>query len=105
MARNLRCDPPDGAHASRSANTGWRNTVGTRTDINTGPDDLLGHGMMCAACRVAVEAAALAAEATARTARMAALNKLRNFGGASGATPLTVAEMRLIFDAREKGDT
>lgn len=112
MPRNLICDSFDGAHATRSALPGWRNIVAIRSDLPNGPDITSGHGQQCQACHDAMNAAVAAGTYdsdgpnanTRRTARLAALNKLRTFGGASGATPLTLAEMRLIFQAADKGD-
>jgi hypothetical protein len=110
MPRNLICESFDGAHASRSAAPGWRNIVGIRGD--SGADVTSGHGMQCQACHDAMNAAVAAGTLDGdgpnanvrRAARLAALNKLRTFGGASGATALTLAELRLIFNAADKGD-
>lgn len=111
MPRNLICDSYDGGHAGRSALPGWRNIVGIRTDQN-GADITSGHGQQCAACADAMNTEFAAGTRDSdgtganarRVARLAALNKLRTFGGASGATPLTVAEIRLIFTANDKGE-
>jgi len=110
MPRNILCDSFDGAHASRSAAPGWRNIIGIRTD-QTGPD-ITGSGMQCLACHNALNAATAAGTQDGdgpnanvrRAARLAALNKLRTFGGASGATALTLLELRLIFTAADRGD-
>jgi len=111
MARNLLCESFDGGHAGRSASPGFRNIVGIRTDLPDGPD-IANSGQQCLACHNALNAAVAAGTWDAdgnganarRIARLAALNKLRNFGGASGATPLTLAELRLIFQANDKGE-
>lgn len=103
MPRNLICDSFDGAHASRSASPGWRNIVGIKQNV-TGADITSGHGLQCQACHDAQNAATNTAEPGLRAARLAALNKLRTFGGASGATALTLAELRLIFTAGDKGE-
>lgn len=112
MARNLICDSFDGAHAGRSASPGWRDIVAIRTDLANGADITTGHGQQCLACHNAQSAAAAAGTwdgdgpnaNVRRAARLIALNKLRNFGGASGATPLTLVELRLIFNAALIGD-
>jgi hypothetical protein len=104
MARNLICDSFDAQHATRSAQPGFRNIVAVRNDLPAGPDITSGHGQQCLACHNAMNAATNSAEPGLRAARLAALNKLRTFGGATGATALTLAELRLIFTANEKGE-
>jgi hypothetical protein len=103
MARNLICDSFDGLHATRSLNPGFRNVVAIRTD-DIGPDITSGHGMQCEACYNAQVAAASVAEVAAQSARLAAVTKLRFFGFAAGAIPLSPSELDLIFKAREKGE-
>jgi hypothetical protein len=103
MARNMACDSFDAQHATRSAQPGFRNIVGVRQDLAAGPD-LTGHGMQCGACHNAQMVAATTTENNRRTATLAALTKLKNFGGASGATPLTNAEVRLIFNGADLND-
>lgn len=97
--RLLHCDSFDGAHATRSALPGFRTVVGQRTDLPDGPPITSGHGLQCAACQDAQQAQAATAENGERVLRLAAINKLRT------ATGLTPAELRRVFDARDKGDT
>jgi hypothetical protein len=97
--RLLHCDSFDGQHATRSALPGFRTVVGQRTDLPDGPPITNGHGLQCEACQAALQALQATSETTERALRLAALNKLRVAAG------LTVAELRRIFDARDKGDT
>ena len=97
--RLLHCDSFDGQHATRAALPGFRTVVGQRNDVPDGPPITSGHGMQCAACQDAQQAILATSENAERILRLQALNKLRTAAG------LTVAELRRIFEARDKGDT
>lgn len=101
MARKVVCFDP--LHATRSAELGWAAVIGTRPDMNDGPDVQIA-GLFCGACgRVYLDNLA-AVRGTEKTRKVAAYDKIvTKMATALNMTAAEVADLFPDLDALKKG--
>jgi len=93
VGRDLKCS--DVNHDSRSAQPGFQDIVGERTDLAPGPAMTTGHDMICTACANALRIVQAQAESTRQAEIASAKSKLVGLGFTNSETRFLVNEDKL----------